>query len=187
MTLATMSLALAFGCAKNGDLLCVDRCADIPSGAIPEPPGTKVCRWQTEQVESAIADQTVLYLADFVAASAELSPGALERMSRHAQSGLASTLPWIVQPSTDSDLDAARVARVMNELSLRGVNAVDVQVATPAALGLEGPFAEQAAGRLGTSRGNRAGTGAPISQAGGFGTGVSGAFGTGLGSGGFGN
>lgn len=162
---------LSIGCANRGGVLGVDCCADVPAGAIPEPAGTKVCRWQTEQVRSALADQTVLYQADFIARTESLSPGALQRIARHVQSNLANVQPWIIEPSGDDELDAKRVGFVSEELLRRNIAPIDVQIATPAALGLRGIQAESIARGFGngqnTSRGN-GGAGAPISRASGL-------------------
>ena len=160
---------LMAGCASRGGILGVDCCADVPAGAIPEPAGTKVCNWQTEQVRSAIADQTVLYQADFVARTESLSPAAFDRMSRHAQSNLANIQPWVIQPSGDEGLDARRVAVVTEELSRQGITPIQVQLATPPALGLSGPQAERVAGGFGNIRNSGTGTGAPISRPSGLG------------------
>ena len=149
-------LALTFaGCAHRHDVLGVDCCADIPEGAIPEPPGTKLCNWQTMQVSAAAADQFVLYRCDFVGDSTSLSPAALDRVGRLVQAGAAGNLPWIVEPSDDAAIDLARVDSVISELSGRGVSPVDVSIATPAALGLTGTLAE---GILGTQVGNGRGS-----------------------------
>jgi len=157
-------LSLGSGCANKKGILGVDRFAEICPGAIPPPPGTKVCQWQTAQVNNALTDQNVLYQADFVGRSTELSPAALERLSRHAESSLASTLPWIIEPSGDDELDAGRLESVAGELAIRGVPSPEIQIALPAALGLSGPQAERVAGSLGTGRNSIRGTGAPISQ-----------------------
>ncbi len=168
VTLVTGS-CFSIGCASRGGILGVDCCADVPAGAIPEPPGTKVCNWQTEQVRSATADQTVLYQADFGTGTDSLSPAALDGLSRHAQSNLANVQPWGVQLSGDAELDARRVSTVTEELSRRGITSVEVQLATPAALGLRGPQAEQVAGGFGNMRTSNTGTGAPISRSSGQG------------------
>lgn len=160
---------LTIGCANRGGIFGVDCCADVPAGAVPEPAGTKLCRWQTEQVRGAAADQTVLYQADFVDRTESLSPGALDRMSRHAQSNLANVQPWIIEPSGDDALDAQRLVAVNDELSQRSIAPVEVYIATPAALGLSGPQAERVAGGFGNIRNSNTGTGAPISQPSGLG------------------
>jgi hypothetical protein len=177
--LITLMSSIA-GCANRGGFLGVDYCADVPAGAVPEIAGTKVCNWQTEQIAGAIADQAVLYQADFLGSSDQLSPAALDRISRHAQSNLANVLPWVIEPSGDSTLDTARVASTINALSVRGVPPTDVQIATPAALGLTGPQAERVARGFGSVRNSSAGTGAPLTRPaafGGFGGGLSSGYG----------
>lgn len=155
------------GCASRGGILGVDCCADIPAGAVPEPAGTKVCNWQNVQVSSALADQTVLYQADFVGKSDTLSPAAIQRMARNVSSGLAATQPAIIEPSGDASLDAARLNIVNMQLASFGVTTPMVEIATPAALGLRGLEAEQAARAIGNAgnAGNAGrGTGAPLAQ-----------------------
>ncbi|MGI9474792.1 MAG: hypothetical protein ACR2NZ_24895 [Rubripirellula sp.] len=97
-------------------------------------------------MNNAAADQTALYRSDFVGDSNRLSPAALARMGRLVQSGCASSLRWIVEPSGDQDLDLSRVDSVVSELTLRGNSPIDVTLATPAAIGLTGPEAERIAG-----------------------------------------
>jgi len=161
--------SLFSGCANRGGILGVDCCADIPAGAIPEPAGNKVCNWQTAQVANAIADQAVLYQADFISTTDQLSPAALDRMSRHAQSNLANVLPWVVEPSGEANLDASRIASALTALSARGVTPIDIQIATPAALGLSGPQAEGVARNSGNNGNSSGGTGAPTSRPSGLG------------------
>lgn len=152
------------GCASRGGILGVDCCADIPAGAVPEPAGTKVCNWQNVQVSSALADQTVLYQADFVGKSDSLSPAAIQRLARNVSSGLAATQPAIIETSGDASLDAARLNVVNRQLASFGVTLPIVEIATPAALGLRGPDAEQAARAIGNAGNAGRGTGAPLAQ-----------------------
>lgn len=165
----TIGSLVMSGCASRGGILGVDCCADIPAGAVPELAGTKVCNWQTAQVSSAIGDQTVLYQADFIGTSANLSPGAIERMARNANSGLAAVQPSLIEPSGNASLDTSRVNTVNVQLASLGVTSPMVEVATPAALGLQGPLAEQVAGGFGNNANAGRGTGAPISQPSGLG------------------
>ncbi|MEZ6090017.1 MAG: hypothetical protein R3C05_18725 [Pirellulaceae bacterium] len=166
----SMLLSLAsLGCASRCGILGVDACADIPAGAVPAPVGAKVCAWQTAQVSNAVADQTILYNADFIGLSDQLSPAAIERLARNADSGLVITVPSFVEPSGDAALDAARVNAVMVQLASHGVTEPIVEVATPAALGLRGPQAERVAGGFANTRGSSVGTGAPISRPSGLG------------------
>ena len=154
--LGTLTL---IGCASDHGILGVDRCADIPRGAIPEPAGSKVCEWQTAQVTSALADQGVFHLSDFRGDTAALSPAAIERLARSVDGGLAIGLTWIVEPSGDLELDAERVASLAAALHSAGlaVSADAIQVAYPAALGLPGPRAERigiGGSRTSSNRGN---------------------------------
>lgn len=160
---------VAGGCASRGGILGVDCCADIPAGAVPEPAGTKVCQWQSAQVANAIADQTVLYQADFIGTTDALSPAAAERMARNVASGLAAMQPALIEPSGDASLDAARVNSVHVQLASFGIATPMVEVAIPAALGLRGPEAEQVAGGFGNLGNAARGTGAPTVQASGLG------------------
>lgn len=158
------------GCASRGGIMGVDCCADIPAGAIPGPAGAKVCNWETAQVTAAVADQTTLYKSDFIASSDKLSPGAVERMARNVNSGLATMQSTYVEPSDDVELDAARVISVNAKLASFGVETPMAELATPAALGLRGPFAERTAGGFAGGRGSSTGTGAPVSRASGLGS-----------------
>lgn len=142
-------MLLAFGCASHGGFSGIDKCADIPAGAIPEPAGAKVCDWQTAQVLSAAADQTVLYRADFIGPTVELSPAASERLARHAASGLAELQPWVVEPSGDNERDARRVSHVTDRLAALGVTEARVVVAIPAAIGVSGQQMMRATNGLG--------------------------------------
>lgn len=178
--LTTSCLAIALittsGCASRGGILGVDRCADIPAGAIPEPAGVKNCNWQTAQVSSAEADQTVFYKCDFIGNSAKIAPEAINRIARTASSGLATTQPSIIEPSGDEALDAARVTAVSLQLSSYGIPQPVVTVAIPAALGMQGIRAEQIADGLGNFGNNGARNGGRGYQP--MGIGVSGAFGS---------
>lgn len=150
-------LSCGSGCKQHGGILGVDRCADIQPGAIPEPAGTKICNWQAAQTANAYTDQVTLYRSDFVGDSTVLAPAARDRISRqllHAESP-ATQGPWIVEPSGDKALDAARLEAVSHFLAERGVAALDVVLGTPPAIGLAYPFSEQAAqglGQRGTGR-----------------------------------
>ena len=75
------------GCASKGGIMGVDCCSDIPAGAVPEPPGTKVCNIQQSQISAANLDQNVLYRADFVGMTTELAPIAIDRLARRNATG----------------------------------------------------------------------------------------------------
>ena len=165
-----IALIITTGCASRGGILGVDCCADIPAGAIPEPAGTKVCDWQTDQIAYAIADQTVFYNCDFVGKTAKISPDALQRIARTASNDLLPNQPSIIEPSGDETLDAARVTAVTLQLASYGITQPTVEVAIPAALGMQGVQAERIASGMVSFRngGSRNGGGF---QSGGVGSG----------------
>ena len=143
--LALLCVIVVAGCTGTGRGLCnIDCCCDTPAGAIPKQAGSKLCQWQHAQVGGAFADQFVLYQSDFEGRSTQLAPSAIERIGRLVHTGSANQNPWLIEPSTDSNLDQARVESVSYHLDSLGAAALDVVVATPAAIGLSGPLAERA-------------------------------------------
>ena len=170
-----VALITTSGCASRGGIFGVDRCADIPAGAIPEPAGAKVCDWQTAQVANAEADQTVFYKCDFVGNSAKIAPESLNRIARSAGSGLATNQPSIIEPSGDETLDAARVTAVSLQLASYGITDPVVTVAIPAALGMQGIRAERIADGLGNFGNGSSGNGRGGYQS--MGMGMGGSFG----------
>ncbi|MGB7342890.1 MAG: hypothetical protein WBD20_01640 [Pirellulaceae bacterium] len=147
-SIAIACLCLSTGCMKCG-ILGVDRCADIPSGAIPEPAGSKLCQWQTAQATGAFADQLVLCQSDFLHNSTQLSPAATERVERLVHNGSAQQTVWTIEPSDSVQLDESRLREFVYYLDNLGAPPIDVVVARPAALGLTGPVAERAVSSLG--------------------------------------
>jgi hypothetical protein len=145
---------IATGCSTTEGFLGVDCCSDIPAGAIPEPAGNKVCRWQTAMAASALPDQTTLYKSDFIGKTADLSPQALERVSRITSAGSVAQASWVLEPSGDDGLDQTRVQTVANQLAGMGASDLNVTIATPAALGLYGRQAERAAAGFSGNRAN---------------------------------
>ncbi len=74
-------------------------------------------------------------------------------------------MPWVVEPSDESELDQARVQAVIGELTQVGASCLDVTLAVPAAIGLTGPEAEQ----LGVGFGQGGNIGSRFSNGGTFG------------------
>ena len=155
-----LPFALFLGCAGNDGILHVDRYADIPEGAIPDPAGQKSSVIQNSQIEAAAIDQQVLYRADFVDSTTDLAPAADRRISLlTAGDNLLSTL--IIEPSEDTDLDNRRVTALKSYLDSREIVGVTIELAYPAALGLESVQAEAG---LGPSSGRFGGLGAASGQ-----------------------
>jgi len=179
---AMMFLATSGGCRIDQGVFGVDRCADVPSGAIPSQPGYHLCEWQQAQVKSASTDLGVFYQADFIDKSDRLSPAAEQHVARLVQQGAIGTVPLILEPSDDSQRDASRAIAIASAFTAAGtpMSADQIQLANPPALGLEGYRAQQiarTASRNGTQGGGQG-------QGGGFGGGSGG--GSGGGQGGFG-
>ncbi len=178
-----MVVSLA-GCSSNQGICYVDRCADVPSGAIPGTPGQHLCQWQQAQVRSAAADMGVFYQADFIGKSDRLSPAAEQQVARLVQQGAIGVVPLVLEPSNDPAQDAARCTMIASAFVAAGapVAAEQIRIAHPAALGLEGYRAQQVA-RAASRNGGRGGGGQNSMGNGGGGIGGGGGLG-GFGGGG---
>lgn len=184
-----VAMAITLSGCRSGQGIChVDRCADVPCGAIPAKPGSHVCEWQQAQVRSASNDLGVFYQADFVGNTNRLSPAAEQQVARLVQQGAIGTVPLIVESSDDAQRDDDRAVMLASAFSAAGVPmSVDqIQVAYPPALGLEGFRAQQVArqaSRSGSQGGGQGQNGGGSNSGGGLGGG--GLSGGGLGGGGF--
>lgn len=167
------------GCQGVWNTFHVDRCASIPKGAIPAPPGVHVNKWQRAQVASASADLGVFYDNQFIPKSAELSPSGQEHVARLVQQSLTNSIPVIVEPSPSASQNDARLLAVQRAFANHGVELGSEQlyIAKPAARGLDGFRAQQV---MRSSMGNGGGSG------GGMGGGGQSGVGGGTGSGGAG-
>lgn len=177
-------ISLLSGCRTGQGICHVDRCADVPCGAIPAKPGSHVCEWQQAQVQSASDDLGVFYQADFVGTTDQLGPAAKQQVARLVQQGAIGTVPLILEPSDDPQRDAGRVIMLASTFSAAGspMSADQIQVAYPPALGMEGFRAQQVARQASRSGNQGGGQG---QSGGGFSGGGSGLGGGGV-SGGFG-
>lgn len=165
--LVLMSMA---GCSVGQGILKVDRCADVPCGAIPGTPGSHLCEWQQAQVRSAANDLAVFYQADFIDKSDRLSPAAEQQVTRLVQQGTIGSMPLVLEPSDDPQRDIARTIMLANAFAAAGapLSADQIRIATPPALGLEGFQAQQVA-RTASRSGNRGGGGQNSGTGGGLG------------------
>lgn len=172
------------GCSVNQGIFKVDRCADVPSGAVPAAPGNHVCQWQQAQVRSASADLGVFYQADFVDQSDRLSPAAEQHVARLVQQGSLGLVPLILEPSDDPQRDAARTVMMASAFNAAGapLTPEQIRIAHPAALGLKGFRAQQVArtaSRVGSQGGGQGGGQSGGQGGGGMGGGGLGGFGGG--------
>lgn len=176
------------GCRTGQGILHVDRCADVPCGAVPAPAGSHLCEWQQAQVRSASNDLGVFYQSDFVGTSAMLSPSAEQQVAKLVQQGAVGTIPLVIEPSIDAQRDTERVYMLASAFTAAGspMSADQIHVAHPAALGMEGFRAQQVArtaARSGSQGGGQGGGGMAGGGQGGGGLG-GGIGGGGIGSGG---
>ena len=179
-------LAVSTGCRSGQGICGVDRCANVPCGAIPVKPGNHLCEWQKAQVKSASNDIGVFYQADFIDKSDRLSPAAEKQVARLVQQGAIGTVPLILEPSDDSQRDASRTIMLASAFTASGtpISADQIQIANSPALGLEGYRAQQvarAASRSGAGGGGQGqgGGGGGGGAGGGMGGGGQGGFGGG--------
>jgi len=175
------------GCYTGQGICNVDRCADLPCGAIPGKPGNHLCEWQQAQVRSASQDLGVFYQADFIDKSDRLSPAAeqqvatiVQQVARMVQQGAIGTVPLILEPSDDSQRDAYRAMMIASAFTAAGapISAEQIKIANPPALGLEGYRAQQVA-RTASRNGSQGGGQGQGGGGGGFGGGAGGGMGGG--------
>jgi uncharacterized membrane protein YgcG len=154
-------LTATIGCKSNEGLFGIDRCADIPCGAIPAKPGTQLCQWQQAQVASASTDLGVFYQADFIGTTDELGPAARKHVDRMVQQGLVGKVPVILDPSEDPQRDEARTVALASAFTNAGaaMSPDQIQVAYPPALGLSAVNAQQATQNLSRQGGGGQGGG----------------------------
>lgn len=94
---------------------CIDNCADIPSGAVPVPPGTYTNAWLNKQADKAEVDDFVLYYNDFKDGTAELGPFGRPHMAQIIARLPTVPYPVIIQPEDDLYKPLAEL-KALNEM-----------------------------------------------------------------------
>lgn len=176
-----MLLVSSVGCRCDDGIFGVDKCADVPCGAIPNKPGSRLCEWQHAQVANASIDRGMFYQSDFVNTSDRLGPAAVRRIETLVKQGDIGGLNLYVEPSGDAQRDAERVVALASAVSVAGIPTMpdQIQIAYPPAIGLDGFRAQQVA-RSATRNGGQGG-----GRGGGGGGRSGGTGGGGFGGGGF--
>jgi hypothetical protein len=193
-----LAALLAGGCQNCGQKHGIDKCADIPSGAIPKPNGTYSCQWQTAQISRAGQDQWLVYEYEWFKEGKQLGPFG----QRHVEA-LVQQLPHcdckiVVEPyfdqlknAPDAELNEARRQVLVTQLAAAGVPDADSRVVLgySEALPLYGPEAVQVGdarlpGGVSGIGGTGGGAGAFGGQYGGIGGGAGTTVGGGMGFGG---
>jgi len=104
-------------CTKCGSPFCWDRCADIPPGAIPQPLGTYACGWQQVHTNAADINKLTIYRAEWIGASAELSPFGKRHLADLPDLALRLGSPIVIEVSENQELDQLRLAYIQDVLS----------------------------------------------------------------------
>ena len=199
ISVIALLIVLVIGCKSDGEH-GVDKCSDIPQGAIPQPNGTFACQWQTAQIARANQDMFMIYENEWHLGGKELGPFGQQHVVAMAAHIKGTPFKVAIEPhfdnqrnAPDEELNKARVEFVAKSLALNGVDdAFDrVVLAVPHA---EGLYGEEAV-RIGAQRlqGSSSNTGNGASSFGGpfGGTGSTspvggvGGIGIGIGGGGF--
>lgn len=130
-------------CERFCRWLGFDRCADIPSGAIPQPLGTFACQWQHAQMDRAELTDFVLFEHEFQNGGAELGPDGRRHIERLVPRLESSAQPVVIARSGDDNLDEARRTHVAAVLAAYGLDEPELRVLSddPRAEGLYGPEA----------------------------------------------
>ncbi|HMP16002.1 MAG TPA: hypothetical protein PKD72_03180, partial [Gemmatales bacterium] len=136
------AISLSVGCCWNGD---VDRFADIPPGAIPEPPHSTVRRHWDTQAAKAEADDFVFYRHEFYMDGKELGPYGQYHVRLIANRLQEVPFPVLIQAVPDARLNEARRQTVILALKRAGLDDIDqrVIVGFPEAEGMSGEEAER--------------------------------------------
>ena len=152
LTLPALLCALALGCASDKPH-GVDKCSDIPQGAIPQPNGTFACQWQHAQIAVAHQDHYMIYENEWYLGGKELDPFGQRHVAEIAAHIAETPCKVAIEPhfdpqrnAPDEALNRERVEAVAKRLAFNGVqDAFDrVIIAQPAAEGLYGEEAVRA-------------------------------------------
>jgi hypothetical protein len=183
VVLVLAATALTAGCHQGGYVCPTDRCADIPSGAIPQPAGVYSCQWQTEQKLRAEQDKFVIYQYEWFQGRDHLGPAGRRHIETIAQRLDGVPYPVIVEKSEDTKLDETRRKHVIVLLTSLGDTQAERRVILgySEAEGFDGAEAVRLGNRSPAAPGNTPGGGGYGPTNSGFGAGTT--FGGGLGGG----
>jgi hypothetical protein len=123
----------------------IDKCADIPQGAIPQPIGTHTNTLYTNQVNKAEMDQFVIYLYEWQGDTPNFGPFGARHIDRLAARLPQVTFPVIIEPDCDAGINEARRLTVVAYLEQHGnANAGQVvRLGYPIAEGIYGDEAQR--------------------------------------------
>ena len=140
LMVASLSLVGLAGCCCSGQGMKRDKCADIPHGALPDPPGAHLARFAEIQKTNAEALSYAIFVNEWYMGGKILGPYGeyhVQELSR-----LLPGTPYhvMVQPTLDPALNDLRRAVVVAKLVEAGVTDADerVRVEYPQTEGLYG-------------------------------------------------
>jgi hypothetical protein len=163
------------------DPLHIDNCSTIPKGAIPEPNGIYVKRFQQVQSDKAEIDDFVIYKHEWYKGGTELGPYGTYHLGMILKRLPDVPFAVMLEESQDPGLNTARRMQVVTKLAAAGVPDADARVVLgfPEPKGLYGDETARIYYQMLISGGATGGYG-------GFGGGFGGFGGGGFGGGGFG-
>jgi len=138
------------GCCNCGNQHGLNGCADTPRGALPEPLGAHVHRFEDAQTKNAEAAQFVIYANGWYMGGKVLGPYGeyhIQQIIKHLPS-----VPSMVciQPTLDSELNQERRRVVLTRLLAAGIGDAElrVKIEYPQTEGLAGDEAARVYGRM---------------------------------------
>lgn len=138
-------VAVSVGCCSDTGGVDVDRFADIPRGAIPEPPQATVRRHFDLQAAKAEADDFVFYRHEFYMDGKDLGPYGQYHLKLVASRLASVPFPVLIEAVPDPKLNEQRRATVVAALKRAGLDEIEprVIVGFPEAEGMSGEEAER--------------------------------------------
>ncbi len=125
-------------------------CNDVPPGALPQPNGTFVHRFQEVQADKAEADDFVIYANEWFMGGTELGPFGERHVLQIAKRLPQCGYPVVLQPDRNASLNLSRAAHITARLENLGVTDANVRVVVgdPHALDLDGNEAPRIYGQM---------------------------------------
>jgi hypothetical protein len=185
----SICIMIVAGCCGSGQCLKRDRCTNIAPGALPDPAGDHVHRFEDMQTKNGEAISFVIFLNEWYMGGMSLGPYGGVHLQQIAQ--LLPGVPYavIIQPSLDPNLNELRRTLVVERLLKAGIENAEVRVRleypqVEGVIGDEAPIIYRNMLRSSQQSGQGTGAGTNLSGGiGGFGTGGAGIGGLGAGTG----
>jgi hypothetical protein len=176
LAVASVSLLGLAGCCGVGQCLKRDKCADIPQGALPDPPGAHIARFEEIQKTNAEALSYAIFVNEWYMGGKTLGPYGEYHVQQISRLLPGTAYHVMVQPTLDPALNDLRRAVVVGRLLEAGIADADarVRVEYPETEGLYGQEAPRIfrsmilSNQTGSQNSNTTGTYLPGSTGGNF-------------------